>query len=976
MSSDTDRDSIYLDTLSMQSGSTNYNNRKSIALSQQTIYHSTEDLPSTVAASATLKGYNNDFFLDSQKFHSDIGLNDFEELDSGDVPLRGTRPRSEILQEEVWRTFTDGERNVDFVLSYPAIPLSPGKENANEAADEKRQLFCANLEKEGLELEYEKTQSIHFVKIHAPKHVLCKYAELLKWEMPIKRSLWKKEDVDYNEYRLLTNMKSFFGRPFRFVKLDPVKFPHRPKEMYHEFSRDKDYLFDIDDKDFFTQDVRIAVVSFILERCAFTDEPESSNACVGIQKLLDDKIYKGAYPLHDGDPNDVKSKRGLLLAEWASISKWIRHQPLTEIKEYFGAHIALYFAWLGFYTHMLIPASIFGIIVVLFGLSTMFSNNFSKEICSENRIMCPQCDRKCDYWNFNETCVYSRLSNLFDNQLTFVWAVFMSIWATLYLELWQRYSASLIHSWGLTNYTKKTEPPRPQYLARLKNFKDQFMKNRIQQNVEGGAVLEPAVPFWRFKFPRYLVSYSIIFLFICLAVSAVFGVILYRMSLNTAQNIYGNQDSMTYKITVLPVTAACINLFVITVLNYVYDYLAVILTNMEMKRTQAEFDESLSLKIYLFQFINYYSSIFYIAFIKGKFPGYPAKYNRIFGLRQEECNAGNCMFELCIQLVIIMVGKQIMNSVMEMTLPILTKTLTNIWNHIGVRRTWSDTDVNIRTHNQWTEDYKLLPWQFMSMFSEYLEMVIQYGFITLFVVAFPLAPFFALLNNVFEMRLDAKKFLLYYRRAVPKRVRDIGSWYGIMQVICRLSVMSNAFIIAFSSNFIPELVYSIYVKKELIEPSYLNFTLARFDVNDFEEKAAPLNSSFENVTICHYTEFRNPPEVDPKYKKNQVYWHVLAARLAFIVVFQNVVGLVQLLVDTLIPDVPRRIRERIKREDYLLSHVILDEEKRRYKKDAYTGAGKKIMNVLTNIQNGKGIRKRSQQHQSQERIHEHVERVV
>lgn len=88
------------------------------------------------------------------------------------------------------------------------------------------------------------------------------------------------------------------------------------------------------------------------------------------------------------------------------------------------------------------------------------------------------------------------------------------ITATLYLELWQRYSASLIHSWGLTNYTKKTEPPRPQYLARLKNFKDQFMKNRPQRNVEGGAVLEPAVPFWRFKFPRYLVSYSVIFFFV------------------------------------------------------------------------------------------------------------------------------------------------------------------------------------------------------------------------------------------------------------------------------------------------------------------------------------------------------------------------------------------------------------------------------------------------------------------------------
>lgn len=71
---------------------------------------------------------------------------------------------------------------------------------------------------------------------------------------------------------------------------------------------------------------------------------------------------------------DSDSKRDTLMRDWASVSKWIQHQPLTDIKEYFGAHIALYFAWLGFYTHMLIPASIFGIICLLFGLAKMFTS--------------------------------------------------------------------------------------------------------------------------------------------------------------------------------------------------------------------------------------------------------------------------------------------------------------------------------------------------------------------------------------------------------------------------------------------------------------------------------------------------------------------------------------------------------------------------------------------------------------------------
>lgn len=433
---------------------------------------------------------------------------------------------------------------------------------------------------------------------------------------------------------------------------------------------------------------------------------------------------------------------------------------------------------------------------------------------------------------------------------------------------------------------------------------------------------------------------------------------------------------MTYKITVLPATAAVINLFVITVLNFIYDYLAIFLTDLEMKRTQAEYDESLSLKIYLFQFVNYYSSIFYIAFFKGKFPGYPAKYNRIFGLRQEECSTGNCMFELCIQLVIIMVGKQIMNSILEMFIPWITKTVIICWNRMGITHSYSSEGVNLRTHNQWTEDYKLLPWQFMSMFNEYLEMVIQYGFITIFVVAFPLAPFFALLNNIFEMRLDAKKFLLYYRRSTPKRLRDIGTWYGIMQIICRLSVMSNAFIIAFSSNYIPEFVYSFYLEKNLIEPGYLNFTIAKFATQDFEKGVSPLNSSYGTVDVCHYTEFRNPPDHEHKYKKNMIYWHVLAARLIFIVVFQNVVGFVQLIVDWAIPDIPRRVRERIKCEDYLISHIILDEEKRNYKQNAYTSKGKKIMNALNQLTNGKGARKRPAPHKisSQDRVDQEFER--
>ena len=69
--------------------------------------------------------------------------------------------------------------------------------------------------------------------------------------------------------------------------------------------------------------------------------------------------------------------------------------------------------------------------------------------------------------------------------------------------------------------------------------------------------------------------------------------------------------------------------------------------------------------------------------------------------------------------------------------------------------------------------------------------MIQFGFVTIFVASFPLAPLFAIINNVLEMRLDARKLLVFYRRPVGQRVRDIGIWYRILNTIGKLAVLSN-----------------------------------------------------------------------------------------------------------------------------------------------------------------------------------------
>ncbi|MPC17495.1 Anoctamin-7 [Portunus trituberculatus] len=95
-------------------------------------------------------------------------------------------------------------------------------------------------------------------------------------------------------------------------------------------------------------------------------------------------------------------------------------------------------------------------------------------------------------------------------------------------------------------------------------------------------------------------------------------------------------------------------------------------------------------------------------------------------------------------------------------------------------------------YTRWEQDYDLEPYTRLSLFNEYLEMVIQYGFVTIFVAAFPLAPIFALLNNVVEIRIDAYKYLSKCRRPRAERIQDIGIWFGILKGITYFSVFTNS----------------------------------------------------------------------------------------------------------------------------------------------------------------------------------------
>lgn len=143
--------------------------------------------------------------------------------------------------------------------------------------------------------------------------------------------------------------------------------------------------------------------------------------------------------------------------------------------------------------------------------------------------------------------------------------VFCFIAAALFLELWKRYSAEITHRWDLTGFDIHEEHPRPQYLARLAHVK----KVRIDYITN---TKEPQPPFWRMKLPAAVFSFSIVILLVALAVAAVLGVVLYRMSLLTALSVQDYDVTTSHAILFTTITAASINLCLIFFFNWVRNY--------------------------------------------------------------------------------------------------------------------------------------------------------------------------------------------------------------------------------------------------------------------------------------------------------------------------------------------------------------------------------------------------------------------
>ncbi|XP_031948323.1 anoctamin-8 isoform X5 [Corvus moneduloides] len=317
------------------------------------------------------------------------------------------------------------------------------------------------------------------------------------------------------------------------------------------FSCEEDYIYENIENElgFFTSQERQNIIRYWLEnlRAKQGESLHNIHFLEGqpiIPELAARGVIQQLFPLHE----QRILKR--LMKSW--VQAVCEAQPLDDICDYFGVKIAMYFAWLGFYTSAMVYPAVFGSILYTFTDSDQTSQDIS--------------------------CV--------------VFAIFNVIWATLFLEEWKRRGAEFAYKWGtLDTPAESIEEPRPQF--------------------RGMKRISPVTSAEEFYYPPWkrLLFQSLVSLPVCLACLCL--VFLLMLGCFQLQELVLSIPELPRILRFLPKIILAV---IVTACDELYKKVALWLNDMENYRLQSAYEKHLIIKIVLFQFVNSYLSLFYIGF--------------------------------------------------------------------------------------------------------------------------------------------------------------------------------------------------------------------------------------------------------------------------------------------------------------------------------------------------------------------------
>jgi len=356
-----------------------------------------------------------------------------------------------------------------------------------------------------------------------------------------------------------------------------------------------------------------------------------------------------------------------------------------------------------------------------------------------------------------------------DNYSGLLVCICMSLWYIFFVHFWRRNQATHAVKWGTLSIGPTLEPTRPGFTG----------TSRI--NPVTGRI-DRYYP-WQQRIFAVLFSYTVL-------VVSVIGLSMVIGSLFYLRRIFHAHDGRVWFMV--------INAIAVEILNNIFTFVAKVLTVRENHRAYSEHANHLLAKTIIFKFINCYISLYYIAFFK--------QHSNLFGLPMQcmynpRTEQNDCLEDLGWQLAIFIIVRLTLQNVIELGMPYFImwyrKMVEGRQFHTGISGMFTNpltvmADMSGSEKQSKKEDYDL--------YEDMDEILLLYGYGTLFIVAAPWVPMLCLISTVVECFLDQKKLILLYRRPVPQPAANNEPWDTAFDVFGFLAVLTNSAVFIFAGH--------------------------------------------------------------------------------------------------------------------------------------------------------------------------------
>lgn len=354
-------------------------------------------------------------------------------------------------------------------------------------------------------------------------------------------------------------------------------------------------------------------------------------------------------------------------------------------------------------------------------------------------------------------------------EYSILYGISISIWSILFIEHWARKEQILARRWDIANCSKN-EQEHPD-----------FKPDVVYVDSVTGETVKVANP-WKTILDRSLVVPTVGVLVLMLALIIC---VIYVSDVLIGQIYHGPFKDI---ISLMPTVAFA---GAMSQFSAAYKQVAIWLTKKENHQTAREFDEGLTSKMFIVNFLgNFSSALFYGLFYVPFSHVATGALERYFMITSVKVSPEAFRTQV---ISFVMTG-QVIGFCQELIVPMITRYLYSQVVKATEKAKAKIDDLRNKEHTSTFHDdgrfVQLdLPEYFLQ--DDYNEMINQFGYVTLFATAWPLTSLAAFVNNWFELRSDAAKICLNMRRPIPRRAESIGTWLTNMRVLSWMGVMLN-----------------------------------------------------------------------------------------------------------------------------------------------------------------------------------------